>query len=107
MADWERSAHARRAALAFRALVRFYIYMLIYPLENDDSALENDDSPLENDDSALENDDSPLENDDFCDRCLMKSPLIIGTDVRMLPAASMDILLNEHLIAVNQVAICV
>jgi hypothetical protein len=34
--------------------------------------------------------------------CLMKSPLIIGSDVRALPAASMAILQNAGLIAVNQ-----
>ena len=34
--------------------------------------------------------------------CLMKSPLIIGADVRAIPAASMAILNNRALIAVNQ-----
>ena len=34
--------------------------------------------------------------------CLMKSPLIIGTDVLKLPAASLAILQNERLITVNQ-----
>ena len=34
--------------------------------------------------------------------CLMKSPLIIGTDVQALPAASLSILQNARLIAVNQ-----
>ena len=32
----------------------------------------------------------------------MKSPLIIGTDVQALPAASLSILQNARLIAVNQ-----
>lgn len=35
-------------------------------------------------------------------RCLMKSPLIIGCDVRSLPAESLDILKNKRLIEVNQ-----
>jgi hypothetical protein len=39
--------------------------------------------------------------------CLMKSPLIIGSDVRALPAASMAILKNKRLIAVNQDAAAV
>ena len=34
--------------------------------------------------------------------CLMKSPLIIGTGVRVLPAASLAILLNKRLIAIDQ-----
>lgn len=37
----------------------------------------------------------------------MKSPLIIGSDVRALPAASMAILKNKRLIAVNQDAAAV
>lgn len=39
--------------------------------------------------------------------CLMKSPLIIGTDVRTLPLASMAILQNTRLIAVNQDSLAV
>jgi hypothetical protein len=39
--------------------------------------------------------------------CLMKSPLIIGTGVRKLPPASMAILLNKRLIAINQDALAV
>ena len=34
--------------------------------------------------------------------CLMKSPLIIGTDVRALQPAQLAILLNKRLIAINQ-----
>ena len=37
--------------------------------------------------------------------CLMKSPLIIGTDVRTLSPASLGILQNKRLIAVNQDAL--
>jgi hypothetical protein len=34
--------------------------------------------------------------------CVMKSPLIIGTDVRALSPASLAVLKNKHLLAVNQ-----
>ena len=37
--------------------------------------------------------------------CLMKSPLIIGTDVRKLAPDALRILLNNRLIAVNQDAL--
>ena len=37
----------------------------------------------------------------------MKSPLIIGTDVRMLSAASMAILQNKRLIEINQDSLAV
>ena len=44
----------------------------------------------------------------FCVCCsVMKSPLIIGSDVRALPTASLEILKNPWLIAVNQDALMV
>ena len=39
--------------------------------------------------------------------CLMKSPLIIGSDVRSLPPASLALLKNAALIAVNQDALAI
>lgn len=44
----------------------------------------------------------PEQRSHFALWCLMKSPLIIGADVRAIPAASMAILNNRALIAVNQ-----
>lgn len=87
VADWERTADTRRAAQPLRPLVPSVSshrplplrppppMPLVFPAASSHAALH---------------------------RCLMKSPLIIGSDVRGLPAESLAVLKNKWLIALNQ-----